>query len=59
MIRLLIILALAFGIYWCFNNLKMDFSMDSAVNAIKSEKTIKAVSQGRDRINTEVEGVEF
>ncbi len=47
MLRLIIIIALAFGIYWCYNNINFDSVKNSVSEGVKNEKTIKAVNQGR------------
>ena len=50
MIRIIIILALAFGIFWCFNNINFNTVKDSMIEGAKKEKTIKAVTEGRARM---------
>lgn len=47
MIRFIMIIALAYGIFWCFNNVNFDNVKKSIVDGVKNEKTIKAVNQGR------------
>lgn len=49
MIRVLIILALAYGAYWCYNNVDFDAMVNNATTKIQSEKTVKAVTQGRQQ----------
>lgn len=50
MLRLIIIIALAFGIYWCFTNVNFETVKNSVSEGIKNEKTIKAVNQGRTQM---------
>ena len=50
MLRLIIIIALAFGIYWCFTNVNFEAVKNSVSEGIKNEKTIKAVNQGRTQM---------
>ena len=47
MIRFLLVLALAYGIFWCYNNVDFSAITNSITNGVKNEKTIKAVNQGR------------
>ena len=47
MIRFLMILALLYGIYWCYNNVDFGAVSNSVYQGVKNEKTIKAVNQGR------------
>ena len=47
MIRFIMIIALAYGIFWCLNNVNFDNVKKSIVDGVKNEKTIKAVNQGR------------
>lgn len=49
MIRLLIILALGYGIYWCYNNVDFGAMMNNATTKIQSEKTINAVTRARQQ----------
>ena len=49
MIRCLIIVALCYGIYWCYNNVDFEALKNNTVNAVQNEKTIKAVTQGRQQ----------
>ena len=55
MIRLIIILAIAFGAYWCYNNIDFGAIADNAASKIQNEKTIKAVTQGRQQNANDVE----
>ena len=47
MIKFLLLLTLAFGVFWCYNNLDFGAIANSVANGVKNEKTIKAVNQGR------------
>ena len=57
MMRLILLLALAYGVFWCYNNLDFVSIKNSTIENIKKEKTIKAVGQSRDAISTDVERV--
>ncbi len=47
MVRILVILALCYGAWWCWNNVDFNAMINNAANTVQSEKTIKAVTQGR------------
>jgi len=47
MIRLVVILILAFAIFWCYNNINFSNIMNKAGTSIQNEKTIKAVREKR------------
>jgi len=47
MVRLLIIIALAFAAFWCYNNIDFSSIAKNTENSIKNEKTIKAVRNER------------
>lgn len=47
MLRFLLLLALAYGIFWCYNNVDFGAITSSVSFGVKNEKTIKAVNQGR------------
>ena len=47
MVRLLVIIALAYGIFWCFNNVNFSKIANTTKTSIQNEKTIKAVSNER------------
>lgn len=55
MIRILIILALAYGVYWCYNNIDFNNVKSSTIETIKKEKTIKAVNQTRSDLAEDAE----
>ena len=55
MVRLIIILAIAFGAYWCYNNVDFGAVKNNTVQKIQNEKTIKAVTQGRQQNAKDVE----
>jgi hypothetical protein len=48
MIRLLIIIALAYAAFWCYNNVNFSKIADDTKSSIQNEKTIKAVRNERD-----------
>lgn len=48
MIRLLIIIALAYAAFWCYNNVNFSKIADTTKTSIQNEKTIKAVRNERD-----------
>lgn len=50
MIRLLLIIAIAYGAFWCYNTFS-NFSKDEAVNSMKNMKIIKTVNDGRAKMN--------
>ena len=50
MVRLIVIIAIACGIYWCFNNINIESIKQSVSSGIKNEKTIKAVNQTRTQL---------
>lgn len=47
MVRLLIIIALAFAAFWCYNNIDFAGIANKTATSIQNEKTIKAVNSGR------------
>mgnify|MGYP006908865276 CR=1 FL=1 len=47
MVRLLIIIALAFGAFWCYNNINFSKIANTTKTLIQNEKTIKAVGNER------------
>lgn len=49
MIRLIVILALGYGIYWCYNNVDFGAIINNAGQKVQSEKTINAVTRGRQQ----------
>lgn len=49
MVRILIILALAYGAYWCYNNVDFANLADNAKTKLQSEKTINAVTKSRQQ----------
>ena len=49
MIRFIVILAVLFGAWWCWQNVDFNAMVNNTVNTIQNEKTIKAVSQGRQQ----------
>ena len=57
MIRFLAIIALIYGLFWCYNNNIFNFSKDSAINSMKNAKIIKTVNDGRAQVNDDVENV--
>lgn len=49
MIRIIVVLALAYGCWWCYQNLDFNAVVNNAVNTVQSEKTIQAVTKGRQQ----------
>ncbi len=47
MIRLIVIIALAFAAFWCFNNINFSKIARDTQSSIQNEKTIKAVREKR------------
>ena len=52
MIRLLLLIALAYGVFWCYNNIS-SFSKDGAVSSMKNAKIIKTVNDGREQAHND------
>lgn len=50
MVRIIVIIAIACGIYWCYNNINFESVKQSVTSGVKNEKTIKAVNQGRTQM---------
>lgn len=50
MIRLFILIVMAFGILWCFNNVDFTKIKNDTLKHIKNEKTIKAVNSTRNEL---------
>ena len=57
MIRLLIIIALAFAAFWCYNNIDFSNISKNAQSSIQNEKTIKAVREKRQLDNDDAQSV--
>ncbi len=49
MVRIILILAIAYGAWWCYNNLDFNAAFNNAANKIQSEKTIQAVTKSRQQ----------
>lgn len=49
MIRFIIVMALGYGVYWCYYNVDFNMLKDNAIDFIKKEKTIDAVIKGRQQ----------
>lgn len=47
MIRILLILAVCYGAWWCYNNIDFNAVKTNTINTVKSEKTIQAVTESR------------
>jgi len=57
MIRLIIIAAIAFAAFWCYNNINFSNIAKQTENSIKNEKTIKAVRNERSTNNGNAQSV--
>ena len=57
MIRLIIIAAIAFAAFWCYNNIDFAGMAKKTENSIKNEKTIKAVRNERSTNNGNAQSV--
>lgn len=57
MIRLLIIIALAFAAFWCYNNIDFSHVSNDAQSSIQNEKTIKAVREKRQMDKDDAQSV--
>ena len=57
MVRLIIIAALAFAAFWCYNNIDFSGLAQKTENSIKNEKTIKAVRNERSTNNDNAQSV--
>jgi len=55
MIRFIILIAIAFAAFWCYNNVDFDSVKGSMIKTMKKEKTIKAVDGGRTRMAEDAE----
>lgn len=55
MFRLIVIIALAYGAYWCYNNVDFNTIMNNAVNSVQNEKTILKVNQGRAQRDADIQ----
>ncbi len=49
MVRIIVILAICYGAWWCYNNVDFTAIVDNATNKIHSEKTIQAVTNSRQQ----------
>ena len=47
MIRLIVVILLAAGAFWCYNNVDFSNIVDNMGASFKKEKTIKAVTEKR------------
>ena len=47
MIRLIVVILLAAGAFWCYNNVDFSSLTQKAGQAVQNEKTIKAVNEKR------------
>lgn len=47
MVRIILILVICYGAWWCWNNVNFSAIMNNAASNVQNEKTIKAVTQGR------------
>lgn len=54
MLRVIIVLIILYGGWWCWNNIDFNSVMNNAANTVKNEKTIKAVTEGRQQRATDV-----
>ena len=57
MVRFLIIVAIAFAAFWCYNNIDFSNIVDNAKSSIQNEKTIKTVNDKRSFDHEQVEAV--
>ena len=55
MIRFLLILAVAYGLFWCYNNVDFSGIKNSVSSGVQNEKTIKAVNERRAQMAEENE----
>ena len=57
MIRLLIIIALGYAAFWCFNNVNFSNIAKNTQASIQNEKTIKAVTEKRQIAKDDAQSV--
>ena len=55
MVRIILILAVLYGAWWCWNNVDFNSMMNNAANTVQNEKTIKAVTQGRQNRSQDID----
>ena len=57
MIRFLLLLALAYGVFWCYNNIDFGSATNSFSNGVKNGKIVKSVNDGRQKVVDDSESV--
>ena len=55
MLRFIFILAVLYGIFWCYNNFDYSTFKASTIEAFKKEKTIKIINKTRAELNKQCE----
>ncbi len=54
MVRIILILAVCFGAWWCWQNIDFNAILNNAANTVQNEKTIKAVTEGRQQRSQDI-----